>query len=121
MARASGQREQLVAQRLDLVLGDVGEAGGRAARAGHPQAQLGDAKEPREPGPDDVDRLHLRQREPQRLPPEQPGLDPQVVVLDPPSRDEPRDETGQDDEGDDPELGNLAAEASRGRTRSESG
>ena len=113
VARASGQGEQLVAQRLDLVLGNVGEPRGPAARARHPQPQLGDAKQPREPGPDDVDRLHLREREPQRLPPEQPGLDPQVVVLDPPPRHEPGDETGQDDEGDDRRAGESRGPTSR--------
>ena len=110
MTRAACQREQLVAQRLDLVLGDVGESRGPAARPRHPQPQLGNAEQPREPGPDDVDRLHLSQREPQRLPPQQPGLDPQVVVLDPPPRHEPGDEPGQHDHGDDPELGSRVAQ-----------
>jgi hypothetical protein len=61
--------EQERPQRLDLALGQVGEPGGRAGRARHPQPELGDAEEPREPRPHDVDRLDLSEREPERLPP----------------------------------------------------
>ena len=62
--------------------GQVGEPRGAAGRAAQPQAQLRDAEDAGEPRPHDVDRLHLREREAQRLPADEAGLDPQVVVLD---------------------------------------
>ena len=64
--RAARQSEQLGAERLYLVLRDVGESRRRAARPGHPQAQLGDLEHPGQPRPDDVDRLNLRERKPER-------------------------------------------------------
>ena len=73
-------------------------------RAGHAQAQLGDSEQACETGPHHVDGLNLREREPERLPPQQAGLDPEIVAVDPPARHEPADEADHEQQPDDREL-----------------
>jgi hypothetical protein len=63
-----------------------------------------DADEAPEAGTHDVDRLHLREGEAQRLPPQEPGLDLQVVAVHPPARDEPRHEPEHDEDRGHAEL-----------------
>ncbi len=70
----------------------------RGVTARHSQLQLGQAEHPGQSALNDVDGLDLRQREPPRVTPQQPGLDAEHAVGDLPARHEPADESaGQRD------------------------
>ncbi len=76
----------------------------------HPwRRSLRDAEHPREARLDDVDRLELGARKAFGVPPQEPGLDLEVVAVDPPARDEPHHEPECDRDPDDADLGQRAA------------
>ena len=110
-ARAACEREQLDAQRLDLLLGARRRAARSRRSPAHPQPQLGHAEDPCQPRPDDVDRLYLREREAQRCRRSSP-----VSIRRSSSsirqRVTSQETNGEHDERDDRELGARAAQTS---------
>ena len=101
------------AERYASRRGQVGEPRVVAGVAAHPQAELGEPEQPRQAGLDHVDRLEPRERVALRATPQEPGLDLQVVLLDPPARDEPGDDAEESDHAEDRELDDATPMKSR--------
>ncbi len=99
-----GEREQPSAHDRRLGGGEIREPAVLGATTGGDDAHLGQAEEsPRERG-DHVDGLDSRERDPQRLAPDEPGLDLEVAFGDPPSGHQPRDEPADAAEDQQPEV-----------------
>ncbi len=89
------------AQRLRPGEAEVGEPPGLAAAARQTQPQLGEAEQPRQSRADDVDRLDLGERHAIGGAAQQAALHVQDAALQSPARDEPGDETEEEQQHED--------------------
>ena len=105
-----------VAQRLDLALVQVCEPGRLARGAAHAQSQLRDAEQRASPGRTRSIACTW-EREAERLAADEARLDAQVVAIDPPTGDEPRDDAKPDDR----RTGAIGAQWARGSAGAEQG
>ena len=96
-----GEREQPGSDHGRLGGGEVRKPAVLGASTGGDDTHFGEAEKAPRKWRDDVNRLDPRQRDAERLPPDEPGLDLEVAVGDPPAGDQPRDhpaDTAEDEQ-----------------------